>query len=329
MQKFNSRYESQRMIFMKYVLTLTLISGFLLSCQAGANNSEPSNQQGMSQTSLSDTSKIDQAATDKAIIEKYLADQGIKNAKQTASGSFYTVQQQGTGAAVSAGNTVKVHYTGKLLDGSTFDSSVDRGEPLQFPIGQGRVIPGWDEGIPLFNVGGKGTLYIPSALAYGTRGFPGSIPANSVLIFDIEVVDAFDQAAADAKAKVQSEATIQEYLKSKGLKAEKTESGLYYVINTPGSGAKATAGQTVSVHYTGTFMDGSKFDSSVDRGEPITFPLGQGRVIKGWDEGLAMFAKGGKGLLVIPPHLGYGSAARGPIPANSVLVFEVEMVDIK
>jgi FKBP-type peptidyl-prolyl cis-trans isomerase len=91
---------------------------------------------------------------------------------------------------------------------------------------------------------------------------------------------------------------------------------------------KAVAGDTVVVHYTGTFTDGKKFDSSFDRNEPIKFALGKGMVIKGWEEGLLLLRKGEKAILTIPSELGYGSMQRGPIPANSTLIFEVELVDI-
>jgi FKBP-type peptidyl-prolyl cis-trans isomerase FkpA len=302
------------------LIVATGLSGMLSACQASGSN-------GAAEPNATEMTTHDgQEAKDRELILEYLKTNGIKDAQETPSGLFYRVEKKGEGAAVQPGNMVRVHYTGRLLDGSKFDSSLDRGEPLQFPIGQGRVIPGWDEGIPLFAIGGKGTLYIPSGLAYGEREIPDLIPAHSVLVFDIEVVDAFDPAVAEAKARAESETTIQAYLKEKGLKAEKTESGLYYVVQSPGSGDKPANGQTVSVHYTGKFTNGEVFDSSVDRGEPITFPLGQGRVIRGWDEGLALFAPGGKGILIIPPHLGYGSAARGPIPANSVLVFDVELL---
>ena len=88
------------------------------------------------------------------------------------------------------------------------------------------------------------------------------------------------------------------------------------------------AGDTVSVHYTGTLTDGTKFDSSrdPDRGEPIQFPLGQGRVIKGWDEGIAMMHVGDQAILVIPPSIGYGPRGQGPIPPDSTLIFVVELV---
>ncbi|MFD1694757.1 FKBP-type peptidyl-prolyl cis-trans isomerase [Roseibium aestuarii] len=96
-----------------------------------------------------------------------------------------------------------------------------------------------------------------------------------------------------------------------------------------GTGAEAKAGDTVTVHYTGWLTDGKKFDSSVDRGDPFVFPLGAGRVIRGWDEGVAGMKVGGKRELVIPPHMGYGSrGAGGVIPPNATLKFEVELLGV-
>jgi peptidylprolyl isomerase len=107
-----------------------------------------------------------------------------------------------------------------------------------------------------------------------------------------------------------------------------TPSGLQYRDEAVGEGAEARAGQTVSVHYTGTLTDGTKFDSSRDRGQPFQFPLGGGRVIQGWDEGVAGMKVGGRRRLVIPANLGYGSRAIGPIPPNSTLVFDVELLGV-
>ncbi|HLM74098.1 MAG TPA: FKBP-type peptidyl-prolyl cis-trans isomerase [Polyangiaceae bacterium] len=96
-----------------------------------------------------------------------------------------------------------------------------------------------------------------------------------------------------------------------------------------GTGAEAKAGQTVSVHYTGTLTNGTKFDSSKDRGKPFQFPLGAGKVIKGWDQGVAGMKVGGVRKLTIPPHLGYGDrGAAGVIPGGATLIFEVELLGV-
>ena len=110
----------------------------------------------------------------------------------------------------------------------------------------------------------------------------------------------------------------------------KTQSGLDYTEVQEGTGAQPKTGDTVRVHYTGKFANGKVFDSSVSRGEPLEFSLGRGRVIKGWDEGIALMKVGGKAVLTIPPHLAYGeNGAGGVIPPNATLTFEVELVGIK
>jgi peptidylprolyl isomerase len=111
---------------------------------------------------------------------------------------------------------------------------------------------------------------------------------------------------------------------------QSTPSGLQYAIDQPGTGAQPQAGQTVTVHYTGWLTDGTKFDSSRDRGEPFEFTLGQGEVIQGWDEGVADMKIGEKRTLVLPPALGYGErGAGGAIPPNATLVFKVELLGVR
>lgn len=111
---------------------------------------------------------------------------------------------------------------------------------------------------------------------------------------------------------------------------EKTESGLRYQFIQKGNGKKAENGKTVSVHYTGQLEDGKVFDSSYPRKKPIEFPLGEGNVIEGWDEGIALLHVGDKARFVIPSHLGYGSrGAGGAIPPNATLIFDVELMDVK
>src|SRR5688572_6218831 len=109
-----------------------------------------------------------------------------------------------------------------------------------------------------------------------------------------------------------------------------TASGLKYIDMVEGTGATPQKGQTVTVHYTGTLENGEKFDSSVDRGQPYEFRIGEGAVIRGWDEGLASMKVGGKRKLTIPPVLGYGQRGSPPnIPPNSILLFDVELLGVK
>ena len=107
---------------------------------------------------------------------------------KTPSGLEYIEVEAGTGEQAQAGKTVSVHYTGKFQDGKVFDTSVPRGEPIEFELGRGNVIKGWDEGIALMKVGGKAQLTIPPNLAYGERGAGGVIPPNATLVFDVELV---------------------------------------------------------------------------------------------------------------------------------------------
>lgn len=118
-----------------------------------------------------------------------LVQKSYPKAKKTASGLYYLVEKEGTGAQAAAGKKVSVHYTGTFATGAKFDSSYDRNQPLEFTLGQGQVIKGWDEGIALMKVGGKVKLIIPYTLAYGDQGYPPVIPAKATLIFDTELVD--------------------------------------------------------------------------------------------------------------------------------------------
>ena len=133
--------------------------------------------------------KLEKQAAEKAKKAKEAIDELKKGAKVTSSGLAYKIIKKGTGARAEAGKTVSVHYTGKLSNGTKFDSSYDRNQPIEFELGRGRVIKGWDEGISLLNVGSKATFIIPPDLAYGARGAGGVIPPNATLIFDVELVE--------------------------------------------------------------------------------------------------------------------------------------------
>ncbi|HJQ22762.1 MAG TPA: FKBP-type peptidyl-prolyl cis-trans isomerase [Blastocatellia bacterium] len=116
--------------------------------------------------------------------------------------------------------------------------------------------------------------------------------------------------------------------KSSGGEEVKTASGLKYIDEVVGTGDKARLGRTVIVHYTGWLENGTKIDSSVDRGQPYSFKLGTGTVIAGWEEGILSMHVGGKRKLIIPPDLGYGAAGKGNVPPNATLIFEIELLGV-
>ena len=132
------------------------------------------------------------------------------------------------------------------------------------------------------------------------------------------------------KKEINKKKELEQKMKDLTSDAEATESGLKYIITKEGKGPKPKIGQTVSVHYAGYLTNGQKFDSSYDRNQPIEFPIGTGRVIKGWDEGIMLLNVGAKAKLIIPPDLGYGTrGAGGVIPPNATLIFDVELLELK
>lgn len=218
-----------------------------------------------------------------------------------------------------AGDRVKVHYTGTLTNGTKFDSSRDRGEPIEFQLGKGQVIKGWDEGIALLKKGERATLIIPANLGYGEADM-GTIPPNSTLIFDVEVVEVFPKINAVPFVNAKKPVT-----------PKKTPTGLEYIaVKTNPKGIKADSGKTVEVHYTGYLADGKIFDSSVERGQTFSFQLGVQPLIPGWVEGVKMMRTGEKYRFIIPSQLGYGERGAGNvIPPNSTLIFDVEVISVK
>lgn len=245
------------------------------------------------------------------------------NATTTASGLTIMTHNPGTGDPPKPGDVVEVHYRGMLADGTQFDSSYGRGDPLQFILGQGMVIKGWDEGIGLLGKGGKATLIIPPDLAYGASGAGGVIPPNATLTFEVELVEIRPGPPAAPEAVAEADYVT-------------TASGLKYVDLRVGEGAPAAAGQSVDVHYTGWLTDGTMFDSSrqprrpMGRQAPFSFTLGRGEVIQGWDEGVAGMQVGGRRQLVIPPTLAYGDRGAGEvIPPGATLIFEVELIEVR
>jgi len=235
----------------------------------------------------------------------------------TESGLQYSDITLGEGSEAEEGSTVITDYTiwvkGDTED--TFIVSSSYSQPVTFVMGIVDIVfPGWDEGVTGMKLGGKRLLVIPPELALGEDG-AGDIPPNATLVMEVELLEVY------VPPKM-TEVNEEDYVT--------LESGLMYYDLEEGDGATPEAGQTVLVHYSGWLADGTMFDSSVERGEPFSFVLGEGNVIAGWDEGLATMQVGSKRQLVIPPELGYGDTGAGAvIPPGATLIFEVELLEIQ
>jgi FKBP-type peptidyl-prolyl cis-trans isomerase len=226
---------------------------------------------------------------------------------KTASGLGYAVLKKGKGTAPAQPDTVTVSYKGTLKNGTVFDQS----EKASFPVAG--VIPGFGEGLRLMTPGSRYRLCIPAALGYGAQS-AGSIPANSDLVFEVglQSVTVF----VPPKPLAVNERTC----------AQKLPSGLGITVVRAGTGPKPGISNVALINYAGYLTkDGSQFDASGD--QPVPLPVGQ--VVPGFSEGLQQMQKGGAYRLCIPAALGYGAQGAGPIPANSDLVFTVDLVDVQ
>lgn len=224
----------------------------------------------------------------------------------------------GTGPAITSGDRAEVHYTGWLSDGRKFDSSLDRDETFSFRLDNGEVIAGWDDGVAGMAQGGVRRLIIPSELAYGEDGREGAIPPGAELTFDIQLIS-FTPCGVAETSPPPIDANAETFT---------TEGGVQVIVIEKGSAEDPSLlGDNVSMNYTGWLTaDGTMFDSSHDRCEQFVFMLGRGDVILGWDEGILGMSPGDVRRLIIPAELAYGDQARGSIPANSSLTFDVELV---
>ena len=250
-------------------------------------------------------------------IAEYLDDKEWETDRQE-SGLYVYTEDAGSAEKPGDEDFLTISYKGYLLDGTVFDEN----QGITFPFPLSGLIEGWQEGIPFFGKGGKGKLIIPPSLGYGSEDV-GPIPANSVLVFDIEVIN-FTSTPPPPPAPIDFSETIEAYMLENNIEgAIKTEDGLYISIEEAGSEEKPTLSDFVTIFYKGYLLDGFIFDQT--EGDTRTFPLNG--LIAGWQIGIPYIGKGGKAKLIIPPHIGYGPQDNGDIPGNSVLVFEIELVD--
>lgn len=281
-------------------------------------------------------------------LDTYLVNHDIQ-AESVGDGLYVEFHKRGRGDNPRTGDYVMVNYTGRLVDGTIFDES--GADPFIFQLGYRQVIRGWERGIPLFQVGSKGMLYVPAELGFGRTGAGKAIPPDAALIYEIEVLEimdynAYDRYMADLEEKErlafeQQQKTqfskdkklIHEYASSQKLRTKRLSSGVSYSLKKKGRGDFPKDGDQLIFHYEGYLLDGTQFDSSYKRKQPFKFQLGKGKAIKGLEEALRYFKKGGEGWILIPSKLAYGPMEIDEegvlIPANSVLVFKVKVLKIQ
>ncbi|MBN2236860.1 MAG: FKBP-type peptidyl-prolyl cis-trans isomerase [Bacteroidales bacterium] len=257
--------------------------------------------------------------------------------KETDSGLLYKFHEKTDHRKANIGDYITVEMTYKTNEDSLlFDGSGDV-FPLELvkPLFAGDI----NEALAMMSKGDSATFVIraDSFLLKNARltRIPDFIDEKSKIIFNIRMhdVQSLEELEKEknrlrAEKLVEEEDQINDYILENNVAVNPTESGLYFIPIREGNGAEAKAGKMVKVHYTGKFLNGALFDSSYERGKPIEFELGRGRVISGWDEGIAKMKKGGKAILLIPSDLGYGEG-RGEIPPYTPLLFEVELIDVK
>jgi len=248
------------------------------------------------------------------------------------SGLMFADDTVGTGAVAKKGEFISIHFRAWIIKDSTdlfsdwtkdttraksaLGDSYSFNRPIKYILDEdGGFVKGATEGIVGMKVGGTRTIIIPSKLAYGEKGFR-TIPPNSDIKLVVKLLDAHELKHVEP-------------WKVDSTKYKTTKSGLKYIVVKKGEGPVPDSGDVVTINYSGYLTNGKKFDSSVERGDPISYPFKIQPMIPGWQEATGMMNKGSKYRLLIPPKLAYGSRAIGAIPANSTLMFDVEMVDIK
>ena len=264
----------------------------------------------------------------------------LNDYNQTESGLLYKIHINGEGTTSPQEgdflDVIMVYGTedSVLFDSRTLPTQEQMSVPMMASVFKGDIY----EGLALMKQGDSATFAL-NADSVWLKLFrmpapPPGLDSLDYLYFHVQLNEILTkeemQARKDAELREMEEGELAartEYLEANYPDAVPTESGLYYVRTKKGSGKKPVPGQNITVHYTGTLLDGTKFDSSVDRGTPYSFPLGKGRVIKGWDEGIALMQKGEKGVLIVPSDLGYGPRGSRSIAPFATLIFEVELVD--
>lgn len=258
------------------------------------------------------------AATSAAGVLPTQAPVTLEGAETTASKLQFLELTPGEGATPKAGDLLTLHFTATLPDGTEFANTRQQsGSPIQLIYLKDQILAGMDEGLGLMKAGGSAKMVLPPELAFGAEGYPGMVPANSQVLLEVELI------------RVSQPPTPPEITEAD---LTTTASGLKYAELAAGEGEAVTAGDVVRTNYT-IWVQGAQdaeYIASSLEGEPLSFVQGAGEaVFPGWDEGMLGMKAGGKRLMIVPPALGLGETGGGGIPANAILLVQVELLEIQ
>jgi FKBP-type peptidyl-prolyl cis-trans isomerase len=288
-----------------------------------------------------------------AFAQTFIDAPAAKDFKTMPNGILYRSITKGSGKETATeGDFLKLNLSYYMHRGGKKDSLIFTSQNIPDKVVQVGVInPIYKgdlmEGMFYMAEGDSAQFIVPAdsflLKSAGSRGLPEGIRKSDKFLFCIKLLERTPKAVVEEKrktenAKMEAEMSQKsfdekvkrdEYLKANNINQAANPSGLIAIVSQEGAGAKPTTGQKVTVHYTGYLLDGTKFDSSVDRGQPFSFTIGKGQVIQGWDEGIALLSPGAKAKLIIPSAIGYGGRNMGAIPPYSTLIFDVELLKVE
>lgn len=256
---------------------------------------------------------------------------------QTSSGLYYKFYEENDGENPQIMEILDVVISSSINDTAVIIPENRMILPMMESMFAGDIY----EGFKMMHKGDTASFMVRADSTFMTlfgSPMPDVFSVDDLMRFEIRLNDFYPESELQAKQieymkknyaneTLAAENELNEYFKNNNIKPMTTASGLNYVITKEGNGEKPAVGTLIKVHYTGKLLDGSVFDSSVNRNQPFQFVLGIGQVISGWDEGLQLLSKGGKAVLYIPYYLAYGDRGAGAIPPFSTLIFEVELID--
>jgi len=271
-------------------------------------------------------------ADSKKALEDYIAANNITVTPET-SGVYIIPLEKGKGRCPVKGERVELDFSASLLNGQSVGSTFDSPEKFSFVLGEGLAIQGWEEIVPKMHLGERVKAIVPFDLAYGEHSV-GSIPSYSNLVYDVKLLKITtadelkaEKEKAEQALKADSEKAFNEYLNANNI-TEHTASGLYFNKLLTTQGVQPQVGQTARIKFVATYLDGTPLGDSEWMGDAYEFVVGQGKVLRGLEEGVRLMRVGEKARLVLPYTLAYGPKGYENIPAYSNLVFDVDLLEL-